>query len=142
MKFEFSAGGIVIKKELRKNFILLGKHSQHHGWIFPKGLIADHIKNENKEETAIREVEEETGVKAAIIQILKPVVYWYVHDGEKIKKTVYYFLMRYVSGDIKTHDFEMEEVAWVEENDVEKKLTFPSDKQIYKETRQLINEHR
>ena len=58
MKFEFSAGGVVYKKQNDQMMILVSQHSGHHGWVFPKGLIGDSIKNEKKEETAIREVEE------------------------------------------------------------------------------------
>ena len=139
MKFEFSAGGIVYKKEENKLLILVSQHSQHHGWVFPKGLIGDKIKNEGKEETALREVEEETGVRGKIIKPLKEVQYWYVFEKEKIKKTVYYFLMEYVSGDIKNHDFEMENVEWIEPENVEDRLTYKSDKQVWEEAKKLLN---
>ena len=88
MKFQFSAGGIVFKKENGKTFVLVSQHSQHHGWVFPKGLIGDHIEGESKESTAIREVEEETGILAKILRPLSPVNYWYVWNKEKIKKSV------------------------------------------------------
>ena len=138
MKFEFSAGGIVTKKEKKNNLALVSQHSQHHGWVFPKGLIGDKVKGENKEDTALREVEEETGVKGKIIKALTPTEYWYIFDGEKIKKTVYYFLMDYVSGDITKHDLEMENVEFIPEEEVEKRLTYPSDKKIWREARKLI----
>ena len=136
MKFEFSAGGIVFKKENGKALVLVSQHSQHHGWVFPKGLIGDHVKDEQKEDTAIREVEEETGAKGEIIKPLTPIEYWYVFEGEKIKKTVYYFLMEYVSGDITKHDFEMENVEWLSKAEVEKRLTYPSDKKVWQEAKQ------
>ena len=136
MKFEFSAGGIVFKKENGKALVLVSQHSQHHGWVFPKGLIGDHVKGEQKEDTAIREVEEETGAKGKIIRSLTPIEYWYVFEGEKIKKTVYYFLMEYVSGDITKHDFEMENVEWLSKAEVEKRLTYPSDKKVWQEAKQ------
>ncbi|MCL4353735.1 NUDIX domain-containing protein [Patescibacteria group bacterium] len=134
MRFEFSAGGIVYKTQKQKMMILLAQHSQHHGWVFPKGLIGDkeEFKGQTKEETAIREVEEETGVKARIIKSLTAVTYWYVFKGEKIKKTVYYFLMEYVSGDIAKHDFEMENVEWLTIDEIEKRLTYQSDKKVWK----------
>jgi 8-oxo-dGTP diphosphatase len=138
MKLEFSAGGIVVKKENGQNLILLCQHSQHHGWVFPKGLIGDHAAGEKKEDTALREVEEETGVKGKILQLLNPVEYWYVFEGEKIKKTVYYFLMEFVSGDISKHDMEMENIEWLEENEVEKRLTYTSDKKVWQEAMLLI----
>jgi 8-oxo-dGTP pyrophosphatase MutT (NUDIX family) len=138
MKMQFSAGGVVIKKQGDENLILVCQHSQHHGWVFPKGLIGDHIEGEKKEDTAIREVEEETGVKGKIIKILAPVDYWYFFEGEKIHKTVYYFLMKYISGDITKHDNEMENVQWLEENEVEKRLTYPADKKVWQEAKQLL----
>ena len=138
MRFEFSAGGIVIKKDNNQYFILVAQHSQHHGWVFPKGLIGDHKKGESKEETAIREVEEETGVFAKILKSLEPITYWYVFKGEKIKKTVYYFLMEYVSGDTKDHDFEMENVEWLPVEDVLNRLTYPSDKKVWQVAQKLV----
>jgi 8-oxo-dGTP pyrophosphatase MutT (NUDIX family) len=140
MKFEFSAGGIVFKKRGEKIFVLIARHSAHHGWVFPKGLIGDHIKGEKKEDTALREVEEETGVKGKIIQELSPVVYWYNFDHEKIRKTVYYYLMKYAGGSTKKHDFEMEDVRWVPLDKVEEYLTYKSDKKVFEEARPLILE--
>lgn len=138
MKLEFSAGGIVVKKEKGQNLVLVSQHSQHHGWVFPKGLIGDHVKNEKKEDTAVREVEEETGAKGKILQSLTPVEYWYVFEGEKIKKTVYYFLMEFISGDTTKHDMEMEKVEWLPEEEVAKRLTYASDKKVWQEARKLL----
>jgi len=135
MKFEFSAGGVVFKKEKNKIFVLVAQHSQHHGWVFPKGLIGDHVKNEKKEETALREVKEETGIKAKILRPLDSVVYWYVLDGVKIRKTVYYFIMEFISGDFKKRDMEMENVEWLPSDKVEEKLTYKSDKKVWQEAR-------
>ncbi len=137
MKVQFSAGGIVYKKNGGIK-ILVSQHSQHHGWVFPKGLIGDHVENEQKEETAIREVKEETGIEAEIEEELAPVEYWYAWEGEKIKKTVYYFIMKFVGGDTKNHDHEMEEVEWINYNDVASRLTYPSDKKVWKEAQELI----
>lgn len=138
VKFEFSAGGVVIKREKTHTLILVAQHSHHHGWIFPKGLIGDKIKGEKKEETATREVKEETGVTAKIVKALSPVDYWYQFEGEKIHKAVYYFIMEYVSGDIKDHDFEMENVEWLDSQEVEKRLTYKSDKVAWEEAKELL----
>lgn len=140
MKFEFSAGGVVYKKDDTTGIfkILIAQHSQHHGWVFPKGLIGDTNKKENKEETAVREVEEETGAKAHILEELTPVTYWYQLEGNKIKKTVYYFVMEYLRGDITKHDFEMENVEWASVTEVENRLTYDSDKKVWKEARRVL----
>jgi 8-oxo-dGTP diphosphatase len=139
MKFEFSAGGVVYKKNPSLQ-ILVSKHAYHHGWVFPKGLIGDRDdnKHEGKEETAVREVKEETGADGEIEKTLTPVTYWYEWEGEKIKKTVYYYTMKYLGGDISIHDDEMEEVEWISPKEVEKKLTYPSDKKVWKEAKELI----
>lgn len=131
MKFEFSAGGIVYKTEDNKLFILLAKHSHHKGWVFPKGLI-DREKNESKEKAAIREVKEETGAEGEIQKALEPSTFWYAWEGEKRKKTVYYFIMKYIGGDIAKHDFEMEEVEWVESEKVLETLTHKGEKEVFK----------
>jgi 8-oxo-dGTP pyrophosphatase MutT (NUDIX family) len=133
MKFEFSAGGIVFKKEGSNLFILVSQHSQHKGWVFPKGLIGDRdeIKGEKKEDTAIREVEEETGAKGEILKQITPVTYWYVWEGEKRKKTVYYFIMKYISGDITKHDHEMSAVEWLPQDKVLDRLSYKTDKQAF-----------
>ncbi|MBI2420966.1 MAG: NUDIX domain-containing protein [Candidatus Levybacteria bacterium] len=138
MKFEFSAGGVVYKNKKLDILILVAKHSQHHGWVFPKGLIGDKKEGEGKEETAFREVKEETGIEAKIEKELTPVSYWYIWEGEKIKKTVYYFLMEAIGGNIEEHDDEMEEVEWIKDSEVEKRLTYPSDKKVWKEARELL----
>ena len=138
MKLEFSAGGIVYKKTGDKLYILVCQHSQHHGWVFPKGLIGDHVENEGKEETAIREVQEETGVRGKIIKPLNPIDYWYVFEKEKIKKTVYYYLMTVLSEDISKHDKEMENIEWLEAEKVEDRLTYLSEKKVWEEAKKLL----
>lgn len=150
MKFEFSAGGVVLRyaqaigskpQYTKKGAIevLVCQHSQHHGWVFPKGLIGDHKKGESKEETALREVEEETGIRGKIIAELSPTTFWYQFKGEKIKKTVYYFLMEYESGNTENHDFEMENVEWISEDEVASRLTYKSDKGVWKVALRAIN---
>lgn len=139
MRFEFSAGGIVYKEENGKLLILVSQHSQHHGWVFPKGIIGDTHTGETKETTALREVEEEAGVVGKILKPLTPVTYWYVWEGDKRKKTVYYFLMEFVSGDITKHDHEMEAVEWLPVEEVAKRLTYKTDKEAWEEAKKLIS---
>ena len=138
MRFEFSAGGVVFNKTSNGIDILLCQHSQHHGWGFPKGLIGDKKEKETKEETALREVEEETGARGEILEELEPVTYWYVFEGEKVKKTVYYYLMKFIGGDITKHDFEMENVEWVKKDKVIERLTFNADKKVYEKALPII----
>jgi len=135
MKFETSAGGVVYKKEDGQGFILLTKHSAHHGWVFPKGLVDE---GEDTKTTALREVNEEGGVQAKIIVELPPAEYFYKLKGETIKKRVYYYLMEYVSGDPADHDWEMEAADWIPIEKVEETLSFASDKKVFQEAKKML----
>ena len=153
-KIEISAGGIVYRKIYHLSSIiyhlqwLICQHSQHKGWVFPKGLVGDSEKNESMENAAIREVEEEGGVKTKIINH-KPVKVIYKYQwqnsphggvgGEKIfvNKTVYYYLMEYISGDPKNHDWEMNEAKFVTEEEIKKTLTYSSDKEAFEKIQKL-----
>ncbi len=132
LKIETSAGGIVYKRDGNKILWLITQHSQHKGWGFPKGLIGDEIKDEPMEEAALREVNEEGGVKTKIVNP-KPVTVNYNYRFKEflVKKTVYYFLMEYVSGDPKDHDWEVSEAKFVPEEEVKKTLTFKNDRQAF-----------
>ncbi len=139
VKTETSSGGIVFKRlksivySLKSNVVwLITQHSQHKGWVFPKGLIGDNVENESMESAALREVEEEGGVKAKIISN-KPIItnYQYMWNDILIKKTVYYYLMEYISGDPKNHDWEMSDAKFMTEEEVKKILTYDSDKEAF-----------
>lgn len=123
---EFSAGGIVFND---KGQVLLTQHSQNKHWSFPKGLIDP---GQTSEEAAVREVKEEGGVEAEIVDKVGYSKYVYTLNGEKIFKVVTYFLMKYKSGDPKDHDWEVEEVGWYEVEDALKQLTFSQDKELLK----------
>lgn len=138
MTEEFSAGGIVVREENGQTAILVSQHSGHHGWVFPKGHVGDTIPNETPEEAAVREVQEETGITGAISEQLTPTSYWYQFQGEKRHKIVQYFLMTYVLGDIKNHGWEMENVEWLPISEVEKRLTYDSDKKVWEEAKKKI----
>lgn len=125
---QISAGGIVFKN----NLWLICQHSQHKGWVFPKGLVGDKKSNESMEKAALREVEEEGGIRARIVYD-KPVKvgYKYFFKGNLIDKAVYYFLMEYMSGDTKNHDWEMSEAKFVTKEEIIKTLTYQSDQKAF-----------
>lgn len=127
--YQRSAGGMVYKK----NLWLICQHSQHKGWVFPKGLVGDKDSSESIEEAALREVREEGGVKAKIVN-KKPIIarYQYKWKGNLIKKTVYYFLMEYLSGDPKDHDWEVSEAKFLSQSAVEETLSYLSDKKAFR----------
>ncbi len=140
MKQLISAGGVVFTKKDGNLCILIAQHASHHGWVFPKGLVGDHIASESKEHTAIREVQEETGITGKILHTLTPISYSYTDKEDHINKTVYYYVMQFVSGDIRNHDAEMENVEWINSSKVLEKLTFKSDKKVWLEAAKIINQ--
>ncbi|MFA5136162.1 MAG: NUDIX domain-containing protein [Patescibacteria group bacterium] len=145
---ETSAGGIVYKQLTTNSkqpvtLWLITQHSQHKGWVFPKGLIADKESKESKEDAAIREVQEEGGIKARIVNptpiVVKYTYQWYGSPHAKgakqkylVDKTVFYYLMKYESGDPKDHDWEMMDAKFATEEEVKKLLSYPSDKEAFK----------
>lgn len=132
MKREFSAGGIVFNN---KGQVLVTQHSQNHHWSFPKGLVDP---GQTTEEAAIREVKEEGGVEAEIVGKIGYNKYVYTFEGEKIFKVVTYFLMKYLSGDPKDHDWEVSEANWYTPEDALKQLTFSQDKDLLKKALEMI----
>ena len=137
---EVSSGGIVFKKDGKQTLWLITQHSEHKGWSFPKGIIGDEQKDESKQDAALREVREEGGITEKIMNN-DPVQTMYTYKnkkGELVNKTVYYFLMEYVSGDPKDHDWEVSEAKFITEDEVKKMLTYQGDKQAFERLSRLI----
>lgn len=131
MKREFSAGGIIFNNQ---NQVLLTQHSSNHYWGFPKG----HPKEgENMKQTALREVKEEAGVEAEIIEKAGDTKYIFTMEGEKIFKVVTLYLMKYLKGDIKNHDWEVEKVGWFTTEQALEKLSFKDEKELLKKALEL-----
>jgi len=131
----FSAGGVVLKSEDGQVSVLVTQHSKHLGWDFPKGHVE---AGESSEEAALREVEEETGVKAEIIEKTGQTQYFYFEDGQKVFKTVTFFLMKYIGEGEATTAFEVSGKVWLPVNEVEGKLTFKDTKKLWEEAKLRI----
>lgn len=131
-KTEISAGGIVFRDADGVRTWLITQHSQHKGWGFPKGIIGDVDKDEKMETAALREVREEGGVVAKIVNPNPTqAAYKYKFEDTLVDKKVYYFLMEYVSGDPKDHDWEVSEAKFVTEEEVEETLTYDTEKKAF-----------
>ncbi|MCS7164557.1 MAG: NUDIX hydrolase [Thermodesulfovibrio sp.] len=135
MKRVFSAGGIVYKKENGIIKVLLISTKDEKVWGLPKGIIE---KGETAEETALREMKEETGVDVRIVDELGEVSYWFVMEGEKYFKTVKYFLAEYTGGQINP-DWEISSAEWFDIEEALQKLTYKTDKDILKKAMEKIN---
>ncbi len=129
MKEEFSAGGLLIKE----GRVLLIKNPSD-VWTFPKGLVE---KGEKPEDTAIREVYEETGVKGRIVLELGRISYWYVREGEKIRKRVVYYLMEYLHGEPKP-SWEVKDAKFFTIEEAKRLLKYKGDKEIFRRALEAI----
>lgn len=136
---ETSAGGIVFKKKKNSVLWLVIQHSKAKHWGFPKGHIGDKIPNEKMEEAALREVKEEGGIAAQIISHNPAEIHYsYSLNGVLRHKTVYYFLMEYISGHTEDHDWEVEEALFLPEHEVIELLTYPSDLQAFMQIKETF----
>jgi len=120
---QFSAGGVLFKGDE----VLLVKNPSG-VWTFPKGLVE---KGEKPEETAVREVLEETGVKGKVKEELGEISYWFNLKGEKVFKKVRFYLMDYISGEPKP-SWEVKEARFFPVKEAEKLLKYKGDKEVFK----------
>jgi 8-oxo-dGTP pyrophosphatase MutT (NUDIX family) len=127
---EVSSGGVVFQKTPGGPEVALASRRTKRGslaWGLPKGLVED---GEEPPETAVREVEEETGLVAEIREPLGDISYWYVWDGERVRKRVSFFLMEAVGGDVSKHDHEMEEVKWFPIREAVRKASYRGEQDV------------
>ena len=78
----------------------------------------------------MREVGEETGLEVRITGPLQDIEYWFVQSGTRIHKTVHYFLMEPVGGDLARHDHEFDQVRWIDFGDSAAILTFETERAL------------
>lgn len=126
---EISAGGVVLDDQGRTIVIVPTRRSASGAKVnaLPKGHIDP---GENAETAALREVREEAGIDAEIIEKLGDVRYWYQRGGKSIPKQVTFFLMRYLGGDPADHDDEVEEARWVPLAEAERLLSFQGERDM------------
>lgn len=139
MKNEFSSGGIVYKLGVEPLILLVEnsrmKDPEEKWWGFPKGHLEE---GEGTKEAAVREVEEETGIKSEIVQKIGQSKYVITKNSEKIFKVVTIFLMKYISGELNPQVEEVSNVVWLPYEEALKKLTYPGDKDLLKKAEQLM----
>lgn len=106
-----SAGGVVwrLGPDGGMEIVLCGRQSDH-TWVLPKGTPDG---DETLQETAVREVREETGIHVKLGPSLGAIDYWFAVGGVRYHKQVFHWLMEAVSGDTADHDHEFDEVAWM-----------------------------
>jgi 8-oxo-dGTP pyrophosphatase MutT (NUDIX family) len=124
---DVSAGGVVYRqRDGLLQVALVGKITPSR-WGLPKG---GQQRGESLEQAALREVSEETGLQARLICPLGDIQYWFRWGGRRHNKTVYFYLMEAIGGDLSLHDHEYDLVEWFAIPDARQAMSYPSEVDI------------
>jgi 8-oxo-dGTP pyrophosphatase MutT (NUDIX family) len=121
---ETSYGGVVVRGD---DVLVITPIGKRRVTGLPKG---GPNPGERPEQTAAREVREETGVTATVREFLGDVNYWYRRGGRRVYKTVHFYLFDYVSGSTDDHDHEVEEARWIPLAEAVSSLSYPGERAL------------
>ena len=125
---EFSAGGVVVRDG--ECMVIVPTRRARGGervLALPKGHPEG---GESGADAALREIREETGLEARLVEKLGDVRYWYQREGKRIAKVVSFFLFEHVSGEPGGDPFEVEEARWVSLEEAERDLSYRGEREM------------
>jgi 8-oxo-dGTP pyrophosphatase MutT (NUDIX family) len=85
-------------------------------------------------ETAIREVQEETGITSEITKSIGVIDFWFMAGGKRIHKTVHHFLFTEVGGLLAPQESEVDKVSWFPLEEIVDRLAYPDEKKLIQKT--------
>ena len=152
----YSAGGVVFRlaptdsKEMKSapdswlagqdgdmsvEVVLVGR--SHSGiWALPKGTPQS---GETLEQVAVREVQEETGLKVRLIAYIGSISYSFIHDKIRYQKQVRHFLFEAIGGDTALHDAEYDRVEWFSIPEALRHLTYQNEINILSQVEDILH---
>jgi 8-oxo-dGTP pyrophosphatase MutT (NUDIX family) len=109
-------------------------------WSLPKG----HIEvGERAEETAVREIAEETGIRADVLAALGSIEYWFRAEAHMVHKTVQHYLLSFRDGELTAaNDHEVADVAWVPIDELPSRLAHADERRLAKKAADVITKLR
>jgi len=133
-----SAGGVVHRGGTDGAQVVICGRSSPRVWQLPKGTPE---AGETIKETALREAEEETGLRLDVHEFIDSIDYWFVSsvDGVRCHKTVHFYLMSATGGDVNLHDHEFDTVRWVPVEDALKTLSYDNEVRIVQKGAALVS---
>lgn len=126
MRYEKSCGAVVFKKEEGIIKLLLLKHNNGGHWGLPKGHVE---KGETEQETAIREVFEETGIEVSTLYDKFRYTMEYI-PKEGVNKEVVYFVAEGKDSEIKIQVEEVEQVLWLDYKKALEVVTYENTRKL------------
>ena len=132
-----SAGGVVYRETRDGGEIVVCGRFDPKSYHLPKGTPEP---GETREETALREVREETGLNVEILKFVGEINYLIqcFGSGEKLKKTVFFYLMKSTGGDFSLHDEEFDFAKWVKVSEIVNTLTYINEVHIVQKSLSLV----
>ena len=108
-------------------------------WALPKGWVE---QGEEPEQTAVREVREETGLQTRVLRKVDEISYQFYSraDHDRISKTVHLFLLECLGGDTADHDTEVEEARWFPIEEAGQRLTYKNEREALEKAAVLLEE--
>ncbi|HEY2388762.1 MAG TPA: NUDIX hydrolase [Candidatus Binatia bacterium] len=129
--FEVSAGGVIYRPTASGFEVCLIATKGGTRWQLPKGKREN---GETLEQTAAREVLEETGLTGRVGERLSKIDLWFTwNDGDgavRHHKLVYFYLLEYERGSTADHDDEVEDARWFDAEEAMQRLTFPNERKV------------
>lgn len=135
---ETSAGGLVVDRRTDpQQAALIGRHDRRGRlvWSLPKGHVE---AGETPELTAVREVEEETGIHGRVLAPLGVIDFWFVVDDRRVHKTVHHFLLEADGGALSDADVEVDEVEWVALAELPDRLEYADERRLLARLPELL----
>ena len=134
-----SAGGLVYRVRNGDVEVVICGQNSPPIWGLPKGTPDP---GETREQTALREVHEETGLEAKSDSLIDTIDYWFVRssDGVRCHKTVFFYLMTATGGDVSLHDHEFDTVRWLSADEALKTLTYENEVRVVQKGLSMVSE--
>lgn len=136
---QVSAGGVLFRPTGSGGYEVALIRPRGKGvYALPKGLVEE---GEDPMEAALREVEEETGMRGEVVDSLGYVKYYFYSKEEDTRyfKLVHFYLMRWTGGRDEDHDWEVEEVEWVPLERAAEVLSYRTEREIAKRAAEKLS---